>query len=142
MGTHEPAQVPPTDASSTRPVVGQPPGFQLRLVLMQLWVVLAVAVIPLLFLSALGAAFSDPCDPSEACGPDKGTWILFCMAAAAVALGSCAIVIGAWRRWRKRQVFHPPPGWPQPPAGWVSEPGWVPPVDWPPAPPDWTYWQR
>lgn len=36
--------------------------------------------------------------------------------------------------------FNPPPGWPQPPAGWEPYPGWVPPAEWPPAPAAWRYW--
>jgi collagen type III alpha len=36
--------------------------------------------------------------------------------------------------------FNPPPGWPQPPAGWEPYPGWAPPAEWPAAPEIWTYW--
>jgi hypothetical protein len=36
--------------------------------------------------------------------------------------------------------FNSPPGWPEPPPGWVPPDGWTPDPSWPPAPPDWTYW--
>ena len=34
-----------------------------------------------------------------------------------------------------------PPGWPEPPSGWVPTPGWRPSPEWPPPPADWQYWQ-
>src|SRR5689334_6055244 len=36
--------------------------------------------------------------------------------------------------------FNPPPGWPQPPAGWVPPPGWNPDPAWPPLPEGWNLW--
>src|SRR5687768_7156911 len=36
--------------------------------------------------------------------------------------------------------FNPPPGWPQPPAGWVPPPGWNPDPSWPEPPPGWQIW--
>lgn len=36
--------------------------------------------------------------------------------------------------------FHPPPGWPPPPEGFVPQPGWQPDPSWPPPPPDWQLW--
>lgn len=33
--------------------------------------------------------------------------------------------------------FHPPPGWPPAPAGWVAPPGWQPDPSWPEPPPGW-----
>lgn len=36
--------------------------------------------------------------------------------------------------------FNPPPGWPQPPAGWVPPPGWKPDPSWPEPPPAWQLW--
>ena len=39
----------------------------------------------------------------------------------------------AWR-------FNPPPGWPDPPRGWVPPAGWTPPPGLPPAPADWPWW--
>lgn len=36
--------------------------------------------------------------------------------------------------------FNPPPGWPQPPAGWVPPPGWKPDPAWPPMPEGWQLW--
>lgn len=36
--------------------------------------------------------------------------------------------------------FNPPPGWPQPPAGWVPPPGWKPDPSWPEPPPGWEVW--
>lgn len=35
--------------------------------------------------------------------------------------------------------FNPPPGWPQPPKGWLPPPGWQPNPSWPPAPPRWIF---
>ena len=65
-----------------------------------------------------------------------------------VGLGACllAVVIvtalGIWLlRWRSRQVFAPPPGWPAPPDGWRPAPGWTPDPSWPPPPSDWEFWQ-
>ena len=39
-----------------------------------------------------------------------------------------------------RSNFTPPPGWPQPPAGWSPSPGWRPDPAWPPAPPGWNFY--
>lgn len=36
--------------------------------------------------------------------------------------------------------FNPPPGWPEPPAGWTPGPGWQPDPSWPPAPEGWEFW--
>lgn len=36
--------------------------------------------------------------------------------------------------------FNPPPGWPQPPTGWVPPPGWKPDPAWPPMPEGWQLW--
>jgi len=36
--------------------------------------------------------------------------------------------------------FNPPPGWPQPPAGWVPPPGWTPDPAWPQLPEGWKLW--
>lgn len=36
--------------------------------------------------------------------------------------------------------FNPPPGWPQPPAGWVPPPGWKPDPSWPELPDGWQLW--
>ena len=36
--------------------------------------------------------------------------------------------------------FNPPPGWPQPPAGWVPPRSWTPDPNWPPAPEGWELW--
>ncbi|MFT4088652.1 MAG: hypothetical protein QM658_16155 [Gordonia sp. (in: high G+C Gram-positive bacteria)] len=38
------------------------------------------------------------------------------------------------------QAFRSPPGWPQPPAGWLPGPDWRPDPSWPPAPPGWRFW--
>lgn len=40
----------------------------------------------------------------------------------------------------KKPVFHPPPGWPQPPTEWTPQPGWLPQPEWPPPPPGWQFW--
>lgn len=37
-------------------------------------------------------------------------------------------------------VFNPPPGWPNPPAGWVPPKGWTPDPSWPPPPEGWQLW--
>ncbi len=37
-------------------------------------------------------------------------------------------------------AFNPPPGWPEPPAGWVPLPQWTPPADWPEPPAGWVFW--
>jgi membrane protease YdiL (CAAX protease family) len=39
-----------------------------------------------------------------------------------------------------RLVWRPPPGWPEPPPGWVPPAGWKAPPDWPAPPPGWQYW--
>lgn len=36
--------------------------------------------------------------------------------------------------------FNTPPGWPNPPVGWVPPEGWVPDPSWPPAPEGWQWW--
>lgn len=36
--------------------------------------------------------------------------------------------------------FVVPPGWPQPPEGWVPPTGWQPDPGWPVAPSDWQWW--
>jgi len=36
--------------------------------------------------------------------------------------------------------FNPPPGWPQPPTGWVPPAGWTPDPSWPEPPPGWELW--
>lgn len=36
--------------------------------------------------------------------------------------------------------FNPPPGWPEPPAGWAPPSGWQPDPSWPAPPPDWQLW--
>ena len=36
--------------------------------------------------------------------------------------------------------FHPPPGWPPQPAGWVPPEGWQPDPAWPRPPADWVFW--
>lgn len=36
--------------------------------------------------------------------------------------------------------FNAPPGWPQPPAGWVPPPGWKPDATWPDPPQGWRLW--
>jgi hypothetical protein len=36
--------------------------------------------------------------------------------------------------------FNPPPGWPQPPAGWVPPAGWNPDPSWPDPPQGWQLW--
>ena len=36
--------------------------------------------------------------------------------------------------------FNPPPGWPQPPAGWVPPAGWQPDPSWPAPPAGWPFW--
>lgn len=38
------------------------------------------------------------------------------------------------------QRFNPPPGWPQPPAGWSPPADWQPDPSWPPAPAGWQFW--
>jgi membrane protease YdiL (CAAX protease family) len=38
-------------------------------------------------------------------------------------------------------VWRSPPGWPEPPPGWVPPAGWQAPADWPPPPADWVYWE-
>jgi hypothetical protein len=40
----------------------------------------------------------------------------------------------------KGPTFNPPPGWPQPPDGWVPPKGWTPDPNWPPPPPGWQLW--
>lgn len=40
----------------------------------------------------------------------------------------------------KMPTFNPPPGWPQPPDGWVPPRGWTPDPAWPPPPPGWQLW--
>jgi hypothetical protein len=37
-------------------------------------------------------------------------------------------------------VFNPPPGWPQPPDGWVPPKGWSPDPSWPDSPDGWHLW--
>src|SRR5260370_20735355 len=37
-------------------------------------------------------------------------------------------------------VWRPPPGWPEPPPGWVPPAGWRAPPEWPSPPPGWVYW--
>ncbi len=37
--------------------------------------------------------------------------------------------------------FNPPPGWPQPPEGWVPPAGWNPDPSWPAPPDEWQLWQ-
>lgn len=37
-------------------------------------------------------------------------------------------------------VWQSPPGWPEPPAGWVPPDGWQAPREWPSPPEDWVYW--
>lgn len=37
-------------------------------------------------------------------------------------------------------IFNPPPGWPQPPAGWKPPIGWTPDPSWPPPPEGWQLW--
>jgi hypothetical protein len=37
-------------------------------------------------------------------------------------------------------AFRVPPGWPDPPPGWVPPRGWAPPEHWPPAPPGWEFY--
>ena len=36
--------------------------------------------------------------------------------------------------------FNPPPGWPQPPEGWVPPAGWSPDPSWPAPPEGWQLW--
>src|SRR3954468_21560160 len=36
--------------------------------------------------------------------------------------------------------FNPPPGWPEPPAGWVPPSNWHPDPSWPAAPVGWSFW--
>lgn len=36
--------------------------------------------------------------------------------------------------------FNCPPGWPQPPAGWIPPEDWKPDPSWPPAPAGWQFW--
>lgn len=36
--------------------------------------------------------------------------------------------------------FNPPPGWPQPPEGWVPPAGWNPDPSWPAPPDEWQLW--
>ncbi len=36
--------------------------------------------------------------------------------------------------------FNPPPGWPQPPAGWIPPTGWRPDPSWPVPPAGWQLW--
>ena len=36
--------------------------------------------------------------------------------------------------------WRSPPGWPQPPPGWVPPAGWRPSPEWPQPPADWVYW--
>lgn len=36
--------------------------------------------------------------------------------------------------------FNPPPGWPQPPEGWVPPAGWSPDPSWPDPPDGWQLW--
>lgn len=38
--------------------------------------------------------------------------------------------------------FNPPPGWPQPPEGWVPPAGWNLDPSWPAPPDDWQLWLR
>ncbi len=40
----------------------------------------------------------------------------------------------------ERLVFNPPPGWPQPPDGWVPPQGWSPDPSWPDPPEGWQLW--
>ncbi len=37
-------------------------------------------------------------------------------------------------------VWRSPPGWPEPPSGWVPPAGWRAPPEWPSPPADWVYW--
>lgn len=37
-------------------------------------------------------------------------------------------------------LFNPPPGWPQPPAGWCPPKSWSPDPSWPPPPLGWQLW--
>jgi hypothetical protein len=36
--------------------------------------------------------------------------------------------------------FNAPPGWPDPPLGWIPPRDWEPKPAWPPAPPGWQRW--
>ena len=36
--------------------------------------------------------------------------------------------------------YNPPPGWPQPPQGWVPPAGWNPDPSWPDPPEGWQFW--
>lgn len=38
------------------------------------------------------------------------------------------------------QRWNNPPGWPDPPPGWMPPQGWKPPADWPQPPPGWQYY--
>lgn len=37
-------------------------------------------------------------------------------------------------------AFRAPPGWPDPPPGWMPPQGWQPPEDWPPPPEGWEFY--
>jgi hypothetical protein len=37
-------------------------------------------------------------------------------------------------------TFNPPPGWPQPPEGWIPPKGWSPDPNWPNPPEGWKLW--
>lgn len=39
-------------------------------------------------------------------------------------------------------MFNAPPGWPEPPAGWMPPLGWQPDPSWPAPPPGWSFTQR
>lgn len=39
-------------------------------------------------------------------------------------------------------TFRSPPGWPQPPEGWVPPAGWQPDPSWPPAPEGWQFFDE
>lgn len=41
-----------------------------------------------------------------------------------------------------RREWHPAPGWPPPPPGFVPPPGWAPDPTWPSPPDGWRWWRR
>ena len=43
-------------------------------------------------------------------------------------------------RWRCLVKFNVPPGWPDPPLGWIPQDSWRPDPQWPEAPTGWRYW--
>ena len=97
--------------------------------------------------AALGAAVSVAAAPVAAVAVAAVSVAAAPVAAAAVA--AAPVVPGSPSRPGTHQPIPPPPsrvrfvvppGWPEPPPGWVPPEGWQPDPGWPPAPDYWQWW--